>query len=325
MRRAYELAGRADRQGGAPQRHQWVPSSGAPSPHAFSRPAARHGSRPHGGGARARPRVGRTTVDRRRGPAVAHARRGRRAGPDDQAHPAARRGDAGARPLPHRARVRPRDRRRRSGRAGRRPRCAVPRPPSSPRPSRRCASSGPHPVPHPRRHRSHSRRDRPRRRRRPDAHEQRSSTRSPAPPPCPAGAPGTGHVAPRAPAPGDASPRRCHAPPGTRSLAISVRLDDTLYPAPTAAPGWTRAYTPYVVRPVRPLVRDFRVGTDVTKDAATYFTARVKAALAPSPRDAPTSPPPRPTPAGWRTAPGSAGARPLRRQHLQGGARPACC
>ena len=64
-----------------------------------------------------------------------------------------------------------------------------------------------------------------------------------------------------------------------RSLAVSVRLDDTLYPAPTSAVGWTRDYVPYVVRPVRPLVRDFRVGNDVARDAAGYFAVRVNAAL----------------------------------------------
>jgi D-alanyl-D-alanine carboxypeptidase/D-alanyl-D-alanine-endopeptidase (penicillin-binding protein 4) len=86
--------------------------------------------------------------------------------------------------------------------------------------------------------------------------------------------------APAAPAPGDvvSAPVPTHRP-APRSVAISVRLDDTLYPAPTSAVGWTRGYTPSVVRPVRPLVRDFRVGNDVAKDAAAYFTARVKAAV----------------------------------------------
>jgi serine-type D-Ala-D-Ala carboxypeptidase/endopeptidase (penicillin-binding protein 4) len=68
--------------------------------------------------------------------------------------------------------------------------------------------------------------------------------------------------------------------PTPRALRITVRLDDTLYPAPTAATGWTSSYQPYVVRPVRPLVRDHRVGWDVATDAASYFSTRVNAELA---------------------------------------------
>ncbi len=68
--------------------------------------------------------------------------------------------------------------------------------------------------------------------------------------------------------------------PAPRTLSITVRLDDTLYPAPTAATGWTSSYQPYVVRPVRPLVRDHRVSSDVAKDAASYFSSRVSAELA---------------------------------------------
>ena len=91
---------------------------------------------------------------------------------------------------------------------------------------------------------------------------------APTPPPVAAPGSGDGVTAPVA--------SRRAAP---RSLAISVRLDDTLYSAPTSAVGWARDYVPYVVRPVRPLVRDHRVGNDVAKDAATYFAARVKVAL----------------------------------------------
>jgi serine-type D-Ala-D-Ala carboxypeptidase/endopeptidase (penicillin-binding protein 4) len=68
--------------------------------------------------------------------------------------------------------------------------------------------------------------------------------------------------------------------PAPNLVRVSVRLDDTLYPAPTAATGWPSDYLPYVVRPVRPLVRDFRVGWDVAKDAASYFASRVNAELA---------------------------------------------
>jgi D-alanyl-D-alanine carboxypeptidase/D-alanyl-D-alanine-endopeptidase (penicillin-binding protein 4) len=68
--------------------------------------------------------------------------------------------------------------------------------------------------------------------------------------------------------------------PSPQTLRITVRLDDTLYPAPTAATGWTSSYQPYVVRPVRALVRDHRVGWDVAQDAAAYFSTRVSAELA---------------------------------------------
>jgi D-alanyl-D-alanine carboxypeptidase/D-alanyl-D-alanine-endopeptidase (penicillin-binding protein 4) len=78
---------------------------------------------------------------------------------------------------------------------------------------------------------------------------------------------------------GVATPTVTRRPPPL-ALTISVLLDDTLYPAPTPAAGWTRSYTPYVVRPVRPLVRDFRSGNDVAKDAAAYFATRVSSALA---------------------------------------------
>jgi D-alanyl-D-alanine carboxypeptidase/D-alanyl-D-alanine-endopeptidase (penicillin-binding protein 4) len=60
---------------------------------------------------------------------------------------------------------------------------------------------------------------------------------------------------------------------------VSVRLDDSLYPAPTSATGWTKDYVPSVVTPVRPLVRDFRNGSDTAKDAAVYFTVRLAAEL----------------------------------------------
>ncbi len=67
------------------------------------------------------------------------------------------------------------------------------------------------------------------------------------------------------------------APP--RAVQVTVRVDDTLYPAPTAASGWPADYLPYVVAPVRPLVRDFRNTWDSAKDAAAYFTVRLDAEL----------------------------------------------
>jgi D-alanyl-D-alanine carboxypeptidase/D-alanyl-D-alanine-endopeptidase (penicillin-binding protein 4) len=73
------------------------------------------------------------------------------------------------------------------------------------------------------------------------------------------------------------------ATPGRRvpphAVRVTVRLDDTLFPVPTLAVGWPAGYVPSVVRPVRPLVRDFRGGWDTAKDAATWFSARVDAEL----------------------------------------------
>ncbi len=59
-----------------------------------------------------------------------------------------------------------------------------------------------------------------------------------------------------------------------RVASVRVALDDYLFPKPTAAPGWTSGYQPYVVRPVRAFVRDGNVATDVAAEAARYVTAR---------------------------------------------------
>ena len=61
-----------------------------------------------------------------------------------------------------------------------------------------------------------------------------------------------------------------------------LRLDDSLFPAPTPGPGWTAGYQPYVVRPVRPLVRDGRLGADVAAEAASYLAAALTAAGVPT-------------------------------------------
>ncbi|HET7900794.1 MAG TPA: D-alanyl-D-alanine carboxypeptidase [Candidatus Nanopelagicales bacterium] len=63
------------------------------------------------------------------------------------------------------------------------------------------------------------------------------------------------------------------------SFRISVRVDDTRFPAPTLAPGWPSTYVPGVVSPVRALKRDLRHGSDTSKDAATYFAGQVSVAL----------------------------------------------
>ncbi|MDA8435454.1 MAG: D-alanyl-D-alanine carboxypeptidase/D-alanyl-D-alanine-endopeptidase [Actinomycetales bacterium] len=69
------------------------------------------------------------------------------------------------------------------------------------------------------------------------------------------------------------------SPTPATAIQVAVRVDDTLYPAPTAASGWPSHYLPYVVAPVRPLVRDFRNTWDSAKDAAAYFTVRLDAEL----------------------------------------------
>ena len=69
------------------------------------------------------------------------------------------------------------------------------------------------------------------------------------------------------------------APSAPRAVRVTVRLDDTLYPSPTYATGWPSDYEPYVVAPVRPLVRDLRNNGDTATDAAAFFTARLAAAL----------------------------------------------
>ena len=69
-------------------------------------------------------------------------------------------------------------------------------------------------------------------------------------------------------------------PPSTPTgLRIAVTVDDTLYGPATLASGWPADYTPVVVSPVRPLVRDLRHSSDTSADAARYFTARLSVAL----------------------------------------------
>ena len=69
-------------------------------------------------------------------------------------------------------------------------------------------------------------------------------------------------------------------PSGTPTrVAFAVTVDDTLYAAPTLAPGWPTAYVPDVVSPVRPLVRDLQHHGDTSVDAAVYFSTQLSAAL----------------------------------------------
>lgn len=65
------------------------------------------------------------------------------------------------------------------------------------------------------------------------------------------------------------------APLGVRSL--DVIYDDSLFPPPSAAPGWRKSYNTSTIAPVRALVRDRRNLADTSKDAAVFFNKRLKA------------------------------------------------
>ncbi len=95
-----------------------------------------------------------------------------------------------------------------------------------------------------------------------------------------ASATATGTATPSAPPTTSPSPTPPAAPP-TAPIAVNVTVavDDTLYPAPTRAPGWTTDYVPYVVTPVRPLVRDLRNSNDTSVDAAAYFAEALQVSL----------------------------------------------
>ncbi len=77
-----------------------------------------------------------------------------------------------------------------------------------------------------------------------------------------------------------AAPDPAATPPATpRTFRISVRVDDSRFPAPTLAPGWPSGYVPGVVSPVRALKRDLRHSSDTSADAAAYFAGQVGVAL----------------------------------------------
>lgn len=69
------------------------------------------------------------------------------------------------------------------------------------------------------------------------------------------------------------------APATPTPFRVSVRVDDSLFPAATLAPGWPSSYQPSVVSPVRALKRDLRHSSDTSKDAAAYFAGQVGVAL----------------------------------------------
>ena len=63
--------------------------------------------------------------------------------------------------------------------------------------------------------------------------------------------------------------------PGPRR-AVSVFVDDSLYPAPSRPSGWRGGYEPTVVRPVRPLGIDGDYSMDSSANAASYFGSALK-------------------------------------------------
>lgn len=76
--------------------------------------------------------------------------------------------------------------------------------------------------------------------------------------------------------------------PAVRAVKLKVFVDDSLYAAPTLAPGWPSGYiSSGVVRPVRPLVRDGRYGSDTSLEAARYFEKTVATQVARQTADRP--------------------------------------
>ena len=58
--------------------------------------------------------------------------------------------------------------------------------------------------------------------------------------------------------------------------SITVKVDDSLFPAPTNAPGWKDSYLPGDVAPVRALVVDGRNVADTSLDAGNRFAAELR-------------------------------------------------
>lgn len=54
-----------------------------------------------------------------------------------------------------------------------------------------------------------------------------------------------------------------------------VYVDDTMFPAPTLAPGWKSSYVPADATPLRALVRDQRDLSDTSADAGAYLRDRL--------------------------------------------------
>jgi D-alanyl-D-alanine carboxypeptidase/D-alanyl-D-alanine-endopeptidase (penicillin-binding protein 4) len=60
-------------------------------------------------------------------------------------------------------------------------------------------------------------------------------------------------------------------------LTVNVKVDDSLFPAPTLATGWKSSYLPGDVAPVRALVVDSRDVADTSLDAGAILTAALRA------------------------------------------------
>lgn len=58
--------------------------------------------------------------------------------------------------------------------------------------------------------------------------------------------------------------------------AITVKVDDSLFPAPTNAPGWKTSYVPGEVAPVRALVVDGRNVVDTSLDTGNVFASELR-------------------------------------------------
>lgn len=56
---------------------------------------------------------------------------------------------------------------------------------------------------------------------------------------------------------------------------LEIYFDDSLYPKPTKPGGWTNSYQPGIVRPVRPLGTLGQYVWDSSSDAASHFRSRV--------------------------------------------------
>ena len=61
-----------------------------------------------------------------------------------------------------------------------------------------------------------------------------------------------------------------------RIRSVSLRVDDTLFAAPTSAYGWKSSYVPGEVAPVRALVVDSRNVWDTSMDAAASFASELR-------------------------------------------------
>jgi D-alanyl-D-alanine carboxypeptidase/D-alanyl-D-alanine-endopeptidase (penicillin-binding protein 4) len=59
--------------------------------------------------------------------------------------------------------------------------------------------------------------------------------------------------------------------------SVSLKVDDSLFPKPTAATGWKASYYPYDVSPVRALIVDQRAKMDTSLDAGQLLAGNLEA------------------------------------------------